>query len=394
MSLGMRLRATLWVILAAVVLHAVLERWLLVVRRRLAIEHARRQRSPAAPADGEQHTKIDATDDEAGSADPSSELRADLATLSDQTRQILRSLVTFGGLVCLWFIWVEMVPALAVLDQIRVWSTVTLADLGLTAVILLLTFIAARNIPGFLEITLLQRLPLDSGQRFATTAIGRYAIIVIGVVAAFNALGVAWNDVQWLVAAMTVGLGFGLQEIFANFVSGLIILFERPVRVGDVITIGNVTGTVTKIQIRATTVMDWDRKELVVPNKEFLTGHVVNWSLPDEKLRLVIKLGVAYGSDTRLVRRILLDVAGRNPRVAKDPPPQVWFNEFGDSALNFELRVVVRGLDDYMLVQHQLHTAIDDAFREAKITIPFPQRQVHVLGERSSAGELQDAKAD
>jgi len=139
----------------------------------------------------------------------------------------------------------------------------------------------AKNIPGLLEIVVLQKLPIDTGGRFAVTAIARYLITVVGVVVAFGAIGVGWSKVQWLVAAISVGLGFGLQEIFANFVSGLMLLFERPIRIGDVVTVGGITGTVTRIRIRATTITDWDRKELVIPNKEFITGQVVNWTLSD-----------------------------------------------------------------------------------------------------------------
>ena len=126
---------------------------------------------------------------------------------------------------------------------------------------------------------ILQRLSFDAGSRFAVTTVVRYVIVVVGVVVTFGQLGIGWSKVQWLVAAVTVGLGFGLQEIFANFVSGLIILFERPIRVGDIVTIGGFSGRVTQIRIRATTIRQWDRKELVVPNKEFITGQLINWSL-------------------------------------------------------------------------------------------------------------------
>ena len=129
-----------------------------------------------------------------------------------------------------------------------------------------------------------------------STRLLRYAITAIGIIVTFGAMGLRWSGIQWLVAALSVGLGFGLQEIVANFVCGLIILFERPFRVGDVVTIGDQTGTVTRIQIRATTVTDWDRRELIVPNKEFITGKLINWSLSDPITRVVVPVGVAYGS--------------------------------------------------------------------------------------------------
>jgi potassium efflux system protein len=190
--------------------------------------------------------------------------------------------------------------------------------------------------------------------------------------------------VQWLVAAVTFGLGFGLQEIFANFISGLIVLFERPMRVGDVVTVGEVSGVVSRIRMRATTITDWDRKELIVPNKEFITGRLVNWTLSDRVLRIVFRVGVAYGSDTRLVQRLLLKAADEHPSVLTDPPPQALFVAFGDSTLSFELRVYVPGLEVYGAVQHELNSAIDSLFRVAGIEIAFPQRDVHVRSIEAS----------
>jgi potassium efflux system protein len=191
-------------------------------------------------------------------------------------------------------------------------------------------------------------------------------------------IGIGWSSVQWLVAAMTVGLGFGLQEIFANFVSGIILLFERPARVGDTVTIGTITGTITRIRIRATTVLDWDNKELIVPNKEFVTGNLVNWTLTNPTLRLIINVGVAYGSNTRLVTELLYQVAQGNSDVLEEPAPIVVFSEFGDSSLNFELRIFVSDLSTYRRLRHDLHMAIDDAFREHGIEIAFPQCDLHV----------------
>jgi len=180
------------------------------------------------------------------------------------------------------------------------------------------------------------------------------------------------------VAALGVGLGFGLQEIVANFVCGLIILFERPFRVGDMVTIGDQTGKVTIIQIRATTVTDWDRRELIVPNKEFITGKLINWSLSDPITRVVIPVGVAYGSDTQETEKLLLKIARENQMVLSQPEPSALFLGFGDNSLNFELRVFVRGMDNRLPVTHHLHLAIEREFRTAGINIAFPQRDIHL----------------
>ena len=218
----------------------------------------------------------------------------------------------------------------------------------------------------------------DSFGLFAVAAILRYIIVIVGIVLAFGAVGVQWSQVQWLAAAVTVGLGFGLQEIFANFVAGLILLFERPIRIGDTVTVGDISGTVSRIQIRATTIMGWNRKELIIPNKEFVTGKVINWTLSDSVLRLVVPVGVAYGSDTGSVQALLREVARQHPLVLKKPEPVVLFGEFGESALNFELRVFIGDIDHLVGVRHDLHLAIDAAFRKAGIEIAFPQRDIHI----------------
>ena len=221
---------------------------------------------------------------------------------------------------------------------------------------------------------------MDSGSRYAFNQLAQYILIAIGFICVASELGGSWSKVQWLVAALSVGLGFGLQEIFANLVSGIIILIERPVRVGDVVTVNGVTGTVTRMQLRATTIKDLDYRELIVPNKKFITEDVMNWTLTDRRSRLVFPVGVAYGSDTRLVERTLLEMARQCPQVLNDPEPSVVFQQFGDSTLHFELRVVIPSRDQFAEVRHELNMRIDQAFREQKIEIAFPQQDIHIKG--------------
>ncbi len=166
--------------------------------------------------------------------------------------------------------------------------------------------------------------------------------------------------------------------MFANFVAGLIILFERPVRVGDIVTVDDVTGVVSRVRIRATTITNWDRKEFVVPNKEFITGKVLNWTLSDQVNRVVINVGVAYGSETEQARNLLLNIAQDHPLLMKDPPPQATFEGFGDSSLNLVLRAYLPGFENRLNVIHELHTAIHEQFTAAGLEIPFPQRDLHV----------------
>jgi potassium efflux system protein len=215
--------------------------------------------------------------------------------------------------------------------------------------------------------------------------ISRYGIVAAGFFVALNMLGIGWGDVQWLVAAMGVGLGFGLKEIFANFFSGLIILFERPIRIGDTVTIDGLSGTVTKIRIRATTVTDFDNKEQVIPNQNFLTNPLINWTLSDPVTRVVFNVGIAYGSDTERALEVMTSVVKAHSEVLEEPRPTVFFIGFGESSLDFEVRVFVRERLRRMPLKHDLHMALNKALTEAGIEIPFPQRDLHL---RSIASEI------
>ena len=399
--LSERMRETVFLVFLLAVVGALLSRWVLVIRRRLAIQRARQRRAStqeAGAASGEQASLLAAI-----SAAPP-ELEPDLTTVSTQTRRLLNSFLFLAAVVGIWWIWVEVFPALSILDKVELWSTtelttesvpgadgaddvirsverpkaITLADLGLGILFFLITVIAARNVPGLLEISMPQQLPLDAGARYAVTTITRYVIIAVGMVLGFGAIGIGWSKVQWLIAALSVGLGFGLQEIFANFVSGLIILFERPIRVGDVVTIEDVSGVVTRIQTRATTVTNWDRKEFIVPNKEFITGRLLNWTRADSINRIMLTVGIAYGSDTERACELLWKVVKEHPEVMDDPAPRITFEEFGDSSLNFTVRCFLSKVENRLTTIHELHMAIDKEFRKAEIEIAFPQCDIHI----------------
>jgi len=325
-----------------------------------------------------------------------------ISHVSAQTRSLLRVLFGIGLLVALFSVWVDVFPALRFFEKVELWQVttmveksvgagetahlelvpvqapITVANLLMALLGAALAVIGARNLPGVLELVLLSRLRLDRGLRYAIAAVTRYAVFVIGAVVAFDNLGVGWAKVQWLVAAVSVGLGFGLQEIFGNFVSGLIVLFERPVRVGDTVTIDNVTGTVSRIEMRATTLLDNDHKELIVPNKLLITGKLVNWSLRDPTVRLVVPVGVAYGSDTTAVARILQESAKQCATVLETPPPTIILKNFGTSGLEFELRVFVMDPDLLGPTRHELLTAIERKFRAAGVEFPSPQQDVHL----------------
>ena len=252
--------------------------------------------------------------------------------------------------------------------------------------ILGVTIAAVRNLPGILELTLLPYLPVDAGARYATTTLARYVSAAVGGLAAAGAAGYTFDQMQWLFATMGIGLGFGLQEIFGNFVSGLILLFERPIRVGDIITLDNTTGVVTKIRIRATTITDWDRREYVVPNRDLITGRLLNWTLTDQVNRIVIPVGVAYDADTDEARRILLQVADDHPLILQEPGPMATLEGFGDSALNLVLRCYLPNLEQRLTVIHELYTTIHRTLKEKGVDVAFPQLDVHIRGGGVPAG--------
>ncbi len=319
--------------------------------------------------------------------------------MRDLLRYVTLTVLLIGG----WFVWSDVLPALRVLDRVALWNNIveaseivkgadgttalntfqihlptTLKDGIVAALVLVATVLIARRLPSVLELMVLDRLPIDRGGRDAIAILVRYATIITGMLIACKLIHLKWSSVQWLAAAMTVGLGFGLQEIFANLVSGLIILFERPIRQGDIVTVGDVTGHVTAMKIRATTITDYDRRELIVPNKRFITDNVINWTLSDPISRVVLKVGVAYGTDTERVEQILLSVARRSPLLLATPAPTVVFSGFGDSTLDFELRVFIGKRDVYPEVVHGLNSAINREFKSAAIEIAFPQRDLNI----------------
>jgi potassium efflux system protein len=390
LALAGSLIETYELILVLAIVHSLLLRWLSIAKRRFAYEEAKQKREEEEAArkqEADEETSEMGAEAEAAAMD---EMEITLEKMDEQTRTLLRVVVLFSLIIGLWAIWDQVLPAFRSVLDIRLWSSsaevegvtrqvpITLANLVTGIVVALITFVAAKNLPGVLEITLLNRLSMDAGARYAFTTVCRYVITAIGVIIAFSTIGFKWSQLQWLIAALSVGIGFGLQEIVANFISGIIILFERPVRVGDIVTVDNTTGVVSRIRIRATTITDWDRKEYIVPNKEFVTGRLLNWTLTSKVNRIVITVGVAYGSDTELARELLLKVANEHPEIMDDPATLCTFDGFGDNALNFTLRCYLPSMEKRLATVNELHMAIDKAFREAGISIAFPQRDVHI----------------
>ncbi|MGD9311073.1 MAG: mechanosensitive ion channel [Desulfosarcina sp.] len=248
---------------------------------------------------------------------------------------------------------------------------------------------------AFLTSWIIQKLLVDEvlfkrqlakGIRFSIGRLIHYAIVIAGFLLALSALGFEISKITIMLSALSVGIGFGLQSIANNFVSGLILLFERPVRVGDVIQIGGEWAEIKNIGIRATTVQTFDRADRIIPNANLISNEVTNWTLTNRQIRLIIPVGVAYGSDVDRVTQTLLACAQTNPQVEKRPDPKVLFLNFGESSLDFELRVYVADFDHRIDVRSALHHQIDRSFREAGIEIAFPQRDLHLRSVDDSTG--------
>jgi len=202
---------------------------------------------------------------------------------------------------------------------------------------------------------------------------------------ALSALGFDLKNITILGGALGIGIGFGLQTVVSNFVCGLILLFERPLKVGDVIELGNQMGKVKKLGLRATVVQTFDQAEVVVPNTDLISNQVTNWTLADRRIRFTISVGVAYGSDIGLVMKTLNEIAEENSLVLQDPAPQVLFSVLGASSLDFDFRIWIANINDRRQVQSELLIEIDRRFRELEIEIPFPQSDLHLRSVDSPA---------
>lgn len=225
---------------------------------------------------------------------------------------------------------------------------------------------------------ILNRRGLSPGALFATVKIVRYVLTLIGLLVAIDSIGLSLSAVLAASTVLLVGIGFGLQNIAQNFISGLIVLFEQPIRPGDFIKVGDAYGIVDAIGLRATRVITRDQVTIIVPNSELVTTQVINHSIPTLNLRIAISVGVAYGTDTDLVRKTLLSVAPSHVQILTEPAPEVRFEEFGDSSLDFSLLVWIADPREDRRVSSDLRFEIERRFRAAGIEIPFPQRDLHV----------------
>lgn len=277
-----------------------------------------------------------------------------------------------------------------IVEQIRRFLEIPLVKLGAShltlwtllylVILVALLFIFSGKLRIWIVEQLLTKTRMETGARQAVGSIIRYTVLAVGFVIILQTAGIDLTALNVLAGAVGIGLGFGLQNIVSNFISGLIILFERPIKVGDRIVVGNIEGDVVHISGRSTEVVTNDNISIIVPNSKFITENVINWSHIDRKVRFRIPVTVAYGSDVHLVERLLREVAAENSDVLKDPAPGVRLMEFGESGLCFELRVWSTSLIHRRgLLTSTLNFAIYRMFTEHGIEIPYPRRDIHIL---------------
>lgn len=370
-----RFITTIFLFGAWILVEATVVRGLAVAARRLAYRRAVARRRAQVQEGAE------------GGVEVVEEPPLDMEQVNSQSLRLSKLILVISFLSIFYVVWADLLNVLSYLDSVVVWeiaasvegdsaTPISLADLIAGMITLAVAVMMARNLPGLLEVSILSRLELKQGSSYAITSLLSYVIMATGFVMTLGSMGVSWDKLQWLVAALSVGLGFGLQEIFANFISGLIILFERPVRIGDTITIGNLHGTVNRIRIRATTVTDFDRKEIIIPNKVFVTDQLINWSLSDNVTRVVLNFGVAHGSDLDLAHRLLMQAAQENRRVLKDPEPLVFCLTYNQDNFGFELRIYVNDLTDRLYATDEINRWVDARFREHGLKVAFQQMDV------------------
>jgi small-conductance mechanosensitive channel len=257
-------------------------------------------------------------------------------------------------------------------------TPVTPASLIIFALIVLASVFVTRLFTRILFDRILKRFNIKEGIRYTLRRLTEYTLILVGIIVAFQFVGIDLSGLAVIFGLLSVGIGFGLQSVTANFVAGLVLLFERPVKIGDRITVGDVEGDVEEISLRATRVRTLNNISIIVPNSQFVSSNIVNWSYGDLRVRLDIDVGVSYGSELDLVLKSLKEVALENANVLKEPEPDVLLREFGDSSWNMRLRAWIDNPKRHHAIRSEINCAIVRKFREKGIEIPFPQRDLHV----------------
>ncbi|WP_392563811.1 miniconductance mechanosensitive channel MscM [Orbus wheelerorum] len=392
-----RLEASVIIWLGLLVIYFMIRRWMWIQKRRIEFERAKQRRLERLAQRSKAEDEASQNASSNNIADNIEEPVIDLDVISAQSLHLVRSIIAMVALISMILLWSELHSAFAFMDNIKLWGTktvisgveieqyITLSSVFIAILVMTITIQLVKNLPALLELGILQHLDLRPGTGYAISTISKYIILIIGCMIAFSLIGIDWSKIQWLIAALGVGLGFGLQEIFANFISGIIMLFEKPVRIGDTVTIRELTGTITKINTRATTIVDWDRKEIVMPNKAFVTEQLVNWSLSDAITRIVLTIPATIDADSELVMDILKRVAKNCQYVLDDPEPQVYLVDIQEGIQLYEIRLFASEMSYRMPLRSEIQQMIIEEYRQHGLKLPFPplQTNLEALGRKT-----------
>jgi potassium-dependent mechanosensitive channel len=347
--------------------------WALALTSKVVLRASRARGATTVPEPPSSHP---------GPADPA-DVAVEPEDLDRSLRRLSALLVSVPALLATAWIWDLDLALVRFLLSQPVWSgegqtAVTWGNLVVAATIILLGALAWRHMSTLFALTIFPRMPDDPGVRFAVVTLSRYTVLGLTTFGVLGAIHLDLAKISVVLAALGVGLGFGLQEIVSNFVCGIILLLERPIRIGDVVTVAGSTGKVDRINIRATTIINSDNQSMIVPNREFITGNLVNWTHKDKILRVPIKVGVAYGTDPDRVVDLLVAIAREDDDVLHTPEPGASLEGFGESALLFGLSAFVPEPGLAGTVRHRLCSAIQRRFAKEGIVIPYPTQEFHL----------------
>ncbi len=262
-------------------------------------------------------------------------------------------------------------------------TKITIINIAYLVIFLVFFIFVSRIIRDTLQNRILPRTRLDIGARASFVNIVIYTFWILAIYTGINILGINLSSLAFMAGALGIGIGFGLQNVVNNFVSGIILLFDPSIQVGDMVQIGDDWGTVNRINIRTTIIQTFDNASLIIPNSEMISNKVTNWSFKDPKVRRQVDVGVAYGSDVQLVHKILLQIVNDMPEIMNDPAPRVDFTDFADSALIFRIRFWITSPEFWLAAPTELRFKIDEEFKKNGIEIAFPQQDIHI---RSASG--------
>lgn len=376
-----RLDLSLAIWLMAVLIYHVIRRWMLLQRRRLAFERAKQRRAEILA----QRARLEASDSMMeGGGQEGEEALIDLDTISSRSLQLVRYMLGMSALICIVLLWSNLQAVLLFFETVTLWDgplmasgvhkMVTLRSLAVSVLILFLTAQLVRNLPALLELTVLQHLSLSPGTGYTIITLTKYGLVILGGSAIFSLMGMNLTELPWLLTLTGAGIGFGMRQIVASFLSGLILLFTKAIRIGDTITSGELTGTVTRISTLTTTMVDWDRKEVLIPNHQLLNQVVLNWTLTDTITRVVLNVPAPIEVKPSRVLHLLEEAAVNVPQVLDVPAPEIFLLEIENGYQMYELRVYSGELAQRNSIRSELYQQIEERYREAGI--PFPATQL------------------